>query len=143
MNKLLNKILTVVFAVLIVAAIAAIVWLAIVPEKGDSFSEFYILGPNSKASDYPKEIPAGKAAAVLVGIVNREHHLVSYNIVVETDNVTIGHMESIKLEDGQKWEQNVSFVPLRIGDNQKVDFLLYKNEDIMHYLSLNLWVDVK
>ena len=125
---MLNKILTVVFAVLIVAAIAAIVWLAIVPEKGDRFSEFYILGADGKADDYPSDVKAGRAATVIVGIVNREHEPVSYHVLVETDNTTIGQAGPIQLADGQKWEQPVNFTPKKAADNQTIEFFLYKND---------------
>ena len=140
---MLNKILTIVFAVLIVAAITAIVWLAIVPEKGDRFSEFYILGPDGKAADYPSDVQAGSAASVVAGIVNREHEPASYHVLVETDNTTIGQADNITLADGQKWEQPVNFTPAKTGDNQTIEFFLYKNEQVAPYLSLNLWVNVK
>ena len=142
-SNLLNKILTVVFAVLIVAAIAAIVWLAVVPEKGERFSEFYILGPNGKAADYPSDVQAGSAATVTVGIVNHEHEAAAYHVLVENDNITIGQADNITLSDGQKWEEPVNFTPTKAGDNQTIDFLLYKNEGANPYLSLKLWVNVK
>jgi uncharacterized membrane protein len=140
---LLNKILTVVFAVLIVAAITAIVWLAIVPEKGERFSEFYILGADGKADNYPHDVQAESAATVIAGIVNREHEPASYHVLVETDNITIGQADNITLVDGQKWEEPVTFTPTKAGDNQTIEFLLYKNEQVAPYLSLNLWVNVK
>jgi uncharacterized membrane protein len=140
---LLNKILTIVFAVLIVAATAAIIWLAVVPEKGDCFSEFYILGADGKAANYPRDVQAGGAATVIVGIVNHEHEPASYHVLVETDNITIGQADNITLADGQKWEEPVNFTPTKAGDNQTIDFLLYKNEQANPDLSLNLWVNVK
>ncbi len=140
---MLNKILTVVFAVLIVAAIAAIVWLAIVPEKGDRFSEFYILGPDGKADNYPHDVKAGRAATVIVGVVNHEHEPASYHVLAETDNTTIGEADNITLADGQKWEEPVNFTPKKAADNQTIEFFLYKTGQAAPYLSLNLWVNVK
>lgn len=140
---MLNKILTVVFAVLIVAAIAAIVWLAVVPEKGDRFSEFYILGANGKAADYPNDVQVGSAATVIVGIVSHEHEPAAYHVLVETDNATIGQADNITLVDGQKWEEQINFTPTKAGDNQTIEFLLYKNDQANPYLSLKLWVNVK
>ncbi len=140
---MLDKILTVVLAVLIVAAIAAIVWLAVVPEKGERFSEFYILGPNGKAENYPRDVKAGAAGTVIAGIVNHEHEAAAYHVLVETDNITIGQADNITLSDGQKWEKPVNFTPTKAGDNQTIEFLLYKNEQAAPYLSLNLWINVK
>ena len=48
------------------------------------------------------------------------------------------------LEHDEKWEETVSFTPARVGDNQKTEFLLYKNEESEPYLEpLHLWVNVK
>jgi uncharacterized membrane protein len=113
------------------------------PEKGDSFTEFYLLGLNGKADSYPKALNIGDTGVVKVGIVNREHVDISYNLLVKIEGEVIQKIEPIKLANGQKWEQQVSFAPLNSGDNQKVEFLLYKNGLVNPYLSLNLWVDVK
>lgn len=142
-SNLLIKILTAAFAILIVATIAAIVWLAIVPEKNERFTEFYILGSTGKADDYPSDVRAASAATAIVGIVNREHEPTSYHLLVEIDNTTIGQADTINLADGQKWEKPVNFVPIKKGDSQKVKFLLYKNKQTDPYLSLSLWINVK
>ncbi len=140
---LLIKISTIVFAILIVATIAAIVWLAVSPEKGERFTEYYMLGSGGKADDYPSDIQAGRAATVIIGIVNREHEPASYHVLAQIDNSTVGQVDTINLSDGQKWEQPVNFTPTKAGNSQKVKFMLYKNEQIDPYLSLNLWINVK
>lgn len=121
----------------------AIVWLAVVPEKGDSFTEFYILGLDGKATGYPKTLKVGDAGAVIVGIVNREHESVTYQLSVKAGDTVINRTGPITLANEQKWEQPVSFIPTKVGDHQKVEFLLYKDEGTNAYLSLNLWIDVK
>ena len=40
-----------------------------------------------------------------------------------------------------KWEQEVCFTPVNVGEKQKVEFVLYKDGE--PYRRLNLWVDVK
>jgi len=47
------------------------------------------------------------------------------------------------LEHDEKWEGEISFVPTVAGDNQKAEFLLYKNGEREPYLKLHLWVNVK
>ncbi|MGD0857075.1 MAG: DUF1616 domain-containing protein [Dehalococcoidia bacterium] len=140
---MLKKSLSILLVLIILAVIVAIVWLAVMPEKGDSFTEFYLLGLNGKADSYPKALNIGDTGVVKVGIVNREHVDISYNLLVKIEGEVIQKIEPIKLANGQKWEQQVSFAPLNSGDNQKVEFLLYKNGLVNPYLSLNLWVDVK
>jgi len=48
-----------------------------VPKVGERFTEFYILGLNGKAMDYPSELKLGEGGKVIVGIANREHEIVS------------------------------------------------------------------
>jgi uncharacterized membrane protein len=47
------------------------------------------------------------------------------------------------LADKEKWEKQVSFTPTSVGENQKVEFLLYKGGQVEPYLSLRLLIDVK
>ena len=35
-------------------------YVIITPKEGEKFTEFYILGPNGTASDYPTELKVGK-----------------------------------------------------------------------------------
>jgi len=49
----------------------------------------------------------------------------------------------IELEHDEKWEGVVAFTPDTTGNNEKVEFLLYKNGEAKPSLeSLHLWVDV-
>ena len=49
----------------------------------------------------------------------------------------------IVLADKAKWEQEVSFSPSKTGDNQKVEFLLYKGGELAPSQELHLWIEVK
>ena len=48
------------------------------------------------------------------------------------------------LGPGEKWEDKISFTPTKTGDDQKVEFFLYRNEETSPYLDkpLRLWVSV-
>lgn len=48
----------------------------------------------------------------------------------------------MSLEPNGKWEEIVGFTPNRAGDNQKVEFLLYRLDQHGIYQRLHLWVDV-
>jgi uncharacterized membrane protein len=118
-------------------------YVIVTPQVGERFTEFYILGLNGKAADYPKEVRVGKEGKVIVGIVNHEHEVVSYRIEVRIDGVKNNEVDAVVLANAQKWEGIVSFVPDKVGDNQKVEFLLYKNGEAEPSLNpLCLWIDV-
>ena len=43
------------------------------PKQGERFSEFYILGENQKASDYPDQIGTGETYLLYIGVGNQEY----------------------------------------------------------------------
>jgi len=80
---------------------------------------------------------------VILGVVNHEYEPVSYSIKVligDEDNSAIG---PITLENNEKWEKKIGFTPYRPGENIKVQFLLYRDDQSEPYRSLHLWVNVR
>lgn len=118
-------------AILIVAILGALGMLGctIVNPKVEGFTEFYILGLNGKATDYPKELVVGEEARVIVGIINREGETVSYSIEIKINWVMNNKVEPVKLNHGEKWEKVVSFTPDRIRDKQQVEFMFYSHKN--------------
>lgn len=51
-------------------------------------------------------------------------------------------MSALFPRKAEKWEQRVSFTPTRDEPDQKVEFLLYKDNRQL-YQSLHLWIDIK
>jgi len=143
-QKLFSKILSIILIVLIVACIGAIVYV-VKTGQGESFTEFYILGLDSKADNYPTEVILGEEAKVIVGIVNHEYATTTYSVDIAIDGVAVNSIKPFTLENEEKWENVVGFTPAVAGDNQKVEFLLFKqNEtDKELYLTLRLFINVK
>ena len=84
----LDKALTVVLIAAIVVSIGALAYVVTHPKPGEAFTEFYILGPNGKASDYPTNLTVGENATVIIGIVNHEHRTVTYYVQIWLVNLT-------------------------------------------------------
>ncbi len=137
-----NKVLSSLVVLLLVAAIGTIIHLYTSPSMVGKYTEFYILGSGRKAADYPIELKVGDRGTVVVGIVNREHESVSYRVEVMMDGVKSCEVGPISLRDNGTWDGEVSFIATVAGENQKVEFLLYKQEQTEIYQSLYLWVDV-
>jgi uncharacterized membrane protein len=140
---LLKKALSALLILLILASIVAIVWFTVLPEKGEGFTEFYILGLDGKADNYPSQIKLGDNVTISMGIINKENKATSYRTTIQIEEVAIKEIWPIILPPNEKWEQQVSFIPTKVGDNQKIEFLLYNDDGTNAYLSLNLWIDVK
>ena len=141
---MLNKSLSVILIIAIIGTIGAIVYLTTTPKVGETFTEFYILGPGGKAENYPEQLSIGETSNVTVGIVNHEQKQVSYQVKVLIDSEENGEAGSILLGDGEKWEGEMALIPKVPGDNQKVEFLLFKgDETVIPANSLHLWINVK
>ncbi len=164
-----NKAVSIVLIAAVLTAVGALGYLIAVPQTGEAFTEFYILGLNGQARDYPAEftlknnqvfsIKYGSGAiesqsdsgSVILGIVNRENRTAFYNVALKIDGEAarihsagsaIDRLGPIELKPGEKWEQPIGFTPQHIGDNQKVEFILFMDNASTPENTLQLLVNV-
>lgn len=135
-----DKVLSVVLIVVILSVFGAIGY-GIASPRVERFTEFYVLGPEGKAEDYPEELSVGEKASVIVGIVNHEHEETRYRVEIKIDGKECSEISQIVLGQDEKWEQEVFFMPDRVGENQKLDFVLYNDGE--PYRHLYIWVNVE
>ena len=136
-----SKILSIVLIISILLAIGTTAYIIIKPKQGETFTEFYILGPGGQASDYPTNLTVGQNASVIIGIVNHEQKTVNYNLVI-TSNGNVMSDQNITLTNGNKTEIPYKFTANTAG-NKEIQFLLYKLPDNTNiYRSLHLFVHV-
>lgn len=138
----IDKALTVILVITIILSISALVYVVVIPKQGEKFTEFYILGPKGKAYDYPTSVVTGQNSTVIVGIVNHEYVTVNYTMRMAIQNSTLSSRD-VRLDNNQTWESPVVYELQRVGNNQKLDFLLYKEHNFTApYRDLHLWVNV-
>lgn len=138
-----NRVLTTILVLIILGTLGTLGYVITTPKVGDRFTEFYILGEKGKAADYPEELKAGEEGRVLVGIINHEGKEVSYHVKLVINGNGNAEEATVILTHEQKWEGQVRFVLEEAGENQLVEFLLYKDDDPEPYLKpLRLWIDV-
>ncbi|MBA7467400.1 hypothetical protein ES707_02618 [subsurface metagenome] len=138
-----DRALSVILALAILGALGTLGYVIASPKVGERFTEFYIEGLEGKAIGYPKELVVGEEGKVIVGIINREHETVTYQVEVVIDEIKNSEVGPVTLDHDGEWEEIVGFTPGRAGDNQKVEFLLYKQGQNEVYQRLHLWVDVR
>jgi len=126
----------------IIVATAALVYLVKPPQVEEQFTEFYILDSHGRAENYPKVLILGEEAELVLGVINREQERTDYKIEITISGEKVEEVGPISLADGEKWEQPVSFAPTKVGDDQKVAFMLYKGSKQQAEQVLNLWIDV-
>lgn len=116
------------------------------PRGEESFTEFYILGPNRTAENYPTNYTLGDSGTVIVGVTNREQRNVDYTIEIRLENRSLPLSENqkhISLDNNQSWEEPVTFTPTFEGKNMKLEFLLFnETEKKVPYRSTYLWINV-
>ena len=141
----LDKGLSIGLVVAIVAALGCLGYVIANPRQGEKFTEFYILGPDGKAENYPQQVMVGEEAKVILGIVNHEHQLLSYRVEIKINGVKNKEIGTGILAHEEKWEQVVGFTPEEVGVKQKVEFWLYKDDALQPYLEqpLHLYINVK
>jgi uncharacterized membrane protein len=137
----LDRALSVLLVISIIAAVFALVYVIATPKQGERFTEFYVLGSEGLAADYPLNLVAGRESEVRVGVVNQEYESLDYNLGVVLDNRLLLSLP-ISLAHNSTWEEDITFTPDRRGEALKLEFLLYKNASPEPYRSLHLWVDV-
>ncbi len=146
-EKGVDKVLTIVLVISILSSVIALVYVVAVPRQGESFTEFYILGPGGNATGYPRNLTVGQDASVIIGIANHEHRTVDYTVELwlvnmsfvenvtqvhamyffDSFNVTLQHTDvDLEGEWQPQWELPYEF-NVTIEGNYKLWFLLYKD----------------
>jgi uncharacterized membrane protein len=141
----LDKALSILLAVAILAALGYLGYLIATPNPGEKFTEFYILGPQGKAENYPQQVILGANVDGIIGVVNHEYQPASYDVEITINGVRSKEINVGTLAHQQKWEQEISFVAQPVGDRQKVEFWLYRDNQVEPYLQdpLRLYIDVR
>jgi uncharacterized membrane protein len=80
--SLTEKLLTIALISAIFISIFTLFYVLSNPRQGESFTEFYILGPKGKASDYPTRLFVNQSGSVIIGIVNHEYRTVNYTVEI-------------------------------------------------------------
>jgi uncharacterized membrane protein len=109
---------------------------------GERFTEFYILGIDGEAQEYPAERVSGEPVTGVVGVVNREQEDVQYR-VERIGSAGREQMATLQLRHNETWEQPFSFALVEPGEDQKIEFLLYKEGESESYRSVHMWVTVR
>jgi uncharacterized membrane protein len=127
----------------IIAALGIMGYILSTPQVVDKTDEFYVLRIDQTTGSYPKELKSGVESRVILGIVNHEGKGMTYRIVTKMEQHIIKEIGPLVLENGEKWEEEVGFIPVELGNNLKIEFSLYRNDETEPaFQPLYLWVNV-
>jgi uncharacterized membrane protein len=125
-----------------IGSLTTVGYITIHRKSQENFTDFYILGAGSKMNNYPSQVTLGNSTTVTLDVENYENQTSTYNIIVTLDGQTLKAIGPFDLLNKQKYTQEISLTPPQAGDNQEVEFLLFKNYVTEPYLELNLWINV-
>lgn len=141
-QSVMDKGLAIVLIASIIGSSATLVYVAVTPKTGERFTEFYLLGPNVTSSTYPTDLKFGEEGKVIIVIMNYEYKNINYSLEINFNGSLI-HKERVFLIENEKLEIPFTFKATEKGENQKLEFLLYKDQQRESYRTLHLWVRVK
>jgi len=138
----IDRVLVVALALSVILALGASVYVSARPKPGDAFTEFYLLNTTGMAEKYTREMVLGREYELVLGITNRERQENSYRVEIRLEGVRKDEIGPVVLASGEKRELKVKYVPDTLGDNQKLEFLLFKAEESEPYTTLYLRIFV-
>jgi len=166
-GSMVDRVLTVVITLAILASILITVYAIAVPKEGERFTEFFILGEKQQAADYPDRISTGQEYPLFIGVGNHEYRPVTYTIEtwgmnMEFDNTTntstVLAMDPVAQASFALSHNETQVIPYNLSlqdtSYNRVEFLLF-NETVpgpevtgsdrinASYRDLHLWVTVR
>jgi uncharacterized membrane protein len=134
----IDKILSYILIIVILIAVSSVIYIIVNPSPGEKFTQFYILGSDGKAGNYPTNLSVGENGNLTINVINNEGSTANYQLVVNLGNETLEN-QSFILANEEKKEIPFIFQPKQSGNQQKLEFILYKlpnNQQPYRYLDL-------
>lgn len=140
-----DRALSILLVISILASLGSLAYVIGSPREGEAFTEFYILGPDRMAENYPTNYTLGNSGTVVVGITNHEYRTMDYTMEIRLENHSLPLPEEqkyISLGHNVSWEEPVTFTPPFEGKNMKLEFLLFnETEKSVPYRNVHLWIN--
>jgi uncharacterized membrane protein len=131
--KKLDKALTIILVAFLLIFIGVLAFAVAVPDKGEDFTEFYILDAQGTTIDYPEKISYGDSISLIVGVISHEEEDTNYRVEIENNGKLISTLETGSLIQNEKWEEQATFQPPEPGNGQKMEFWLYRQNEVKPY----------
>lgn len=138
----LNKIVKGALLTILIISIILVIYLVVIHNPGQDYTEFYIVDHNNNTTDFPINITQNSVEKIYIGITNQEHQDINYTIKVKKDNKTVfTNVKSLKDKENLQFPYYLDQTKTK-GINQTITFELYKNDIENPYRSLLLRYNV-
>ena len=81
---------------------SVVIYAVITPAQSDRYTELYILNSNGKAQDYPTQFSLANVTPIIVGVVNHEGRMVTYDLIItqnESSQLKTLHSEQFTVKE--------------------------------------------
>jgi uncharacterized membrane protein len=136
------------FAVLSLAGLAG-AWVFLVPSPDKYMTEFYILGKQGLAEEFPHEVQINEQQQVTIGIHNLEQDDHNYRVEIwavdpesSSQRALLVQTEPFLLRRGMQYQTEQAWILPWQGRDQQVEFLLFIDKDQQPYRTLRLILNV-
>jgi uncharacterized membrane protein len=165
-NSSVNNLLSAVLILVFLIAILTTLYVFTVPKEGEPYTEFFILGENQNATQYPDQINVSQNYPMFIGVKNHEKRNITYSIetwLVHTEFNNVTNTTSIMEMDPNDRlfitlpRDGTVIIPYNLSVSKpgynRLEFLLF-NENVpgfevtgkdrinASYRNLHLWVNV-
>jgi uncharacterized membrane protein len=113
-------------------------------------TEFYMLGSEGLAENYPRQGAVGQPLQVTIGITNRERQAQTYRVEawvqdngIESRRQQVAAIAPLTLEPGETSEKPLAWRMPWAGQDQQVEFLLFRDLDPKPYRRLRLFLNIE
>jgi uncharacterized membrane protein len=131
------------------AALSAGAMPLILADSSPHMTEFYILGKQGLAEDYPRLAAPGEALTVTMGVANKERGARTYRVEIWAADPWNAGRRALVAQEGpiilradEQREWPVTWQLPWAGNDQQVEFLLFSDDSPEPYRRLRLWLNV-
>ena len=140
-----GRTLVIIMAIAVLTVTTSLIYAVNTPDREDTYTEFYIMGPAVNTSELPREVKTGQPVQVTVVVLNHEHQPADYHVDIISDGNVISSLATGTLEHGERWQSETDFSLAVPGENRKVEFNLYMGTSSEPYFEepLHIYIDVR
>lgn len=113
-----------------------------IPRSDQYFTEFFLLGQNGRAQEYPNQVLIGESINIIVGISNQEKITGNYRVEIRQGETSLSQTGPYFLQQGQEIQDTIKFTPQFAGNNVEIRFLLFRDLAVDPYRQLSLYLNV-
>lgn len=139
--KLVDKITKGILIIILIVAIISVIYLVVIHNPGEGYTEFYILDYNNNTTDYPTNISQYSIGKINIGIKNQEHEDMNYTIKVKHNQTTLTKYNKTLKDNEEVLTPYYLDSTSNLGP-QELNIELYKGNITQPYRTLKLEYNV-